>query len=881
MSCNLYNSNLCRFCAEPNNNGISLSAISEEGIPHYELINKYLPLKVEDDGKWPQTLCSGCHIHLRNTVTFIELIIKGQALLQKLCKRILSEGVIEGDSTNIPNTLSLNGINQKIYDESHGIRAQLDVAGIQPPKRKRGRPRKDEAKTVTNNSEANNCTPGVETHPVPQTLEPIEERDEEESPPDGKRRRKQPLRYLESIQGKELEKVFHENGVTDDGLLPKGDDLGEPGEIEVIGLVQNNKGESLGEFVRCKRSSDPQMKKKFLFRCDICHSVFSQETKFVEHVARHKSPKLKCSQCDEVFETSKDLESHSYNTGHDNTIDQLAQDDETVEKPAIQLLTGGQDAAQKAKSTCPVCQKTFKFALSLKTHMKAEHDDVAGVYPCDICGKKLKYMSSIIYHKETEHSIGTKFICCKCNMTFKHRRLLQKHQYIHGENGKVDRQGNTIQGERTPGLNCPDCGKFFKSKAYLKIHTQFHGNNKTHVCEICNASFQHRSALMLHRRLHSDEKPFQCYFCNKMFSQKGNLNEHMRIHTGEKPFLCEICGRIFATSSQRRLHLKRHIGEKPFECEICQKAFLHKDVFLSHMRRHTGERPYQCEKCKKTFTELAAVRKHVRIHTGEKPFVCNICGKAFSDSSNLNKHKKTHSKGCTDTSLLVSDILPDGLTVNDLALVDSSDEKQFWAVVKQTSDSQDDKDLDQQQVIYITYNDPDDPNSKVSEALIVKKEAVGDKDDGEIIVEGPEEEIIASRTLMATTNEVNTNNSPNLSPTSSQQVLQGMTPLEGQVVMDEHGNPLRFTTADGGIFQVTTIDGESLQLTGSDGSSMPVRITTADGETLTPAGLNISSMVGDVVEDSLVSAAVESLELVSTADVRLLSEAALEFLPLT
>ena len=86
----------------------------------------------------------------------------------------------------------------------------------------------------------------------------------------------------------------------------------------------------------------------------------------------------------------------------------------------------------------------------------------------------------------------------------------------------------------------------------------------------------------------------------------------------------------------------------------------------------------------------------------------------------------------------------------------------------------------------------------------MSKEVVGDKGD-DIVVEDPQEEIITNERLIAAAHDINSNQTPSLSPSSSQQGLQGINPLEGQVVMDEHGNPLRFTSADGGIFQVNDV----------------------------------------------------------------------------
>ncbi|BES89179.1 Zinc finger, C2H2 type [Nesidiocoris tenuis] len=854
----LYDSKLCRLCANPNSNGISLDAVDDKGRTNYALINRYLPLKVENDGYLPRTVCSGCYQQLQNIIDFFNVLIKGQSLLLRLCQpNDKKQGILD---------------KQRLYDDDCDISKAVPKRGDQGTKRKRGRPRKDESKANVE------LEAPVMAQPPPIPTPVIEEPEDSEPSPDGKRRRKKPARFLEAIQGEELEKALRETGVDDDDLATDDENGDFEGNKEAIGHVQDDKGETIGSLILCTSLVDSR--KKLQFRCDQCELYFPQESKFVEHSAEHRLAHS-CQSCSATFKSSHELEKHQ----RDSTACAAHRlDDDSILSDGLNLPA----VETSPHTSCPICQKTFRFAANLKTHMKSDHEGVGG-FPCDVCGKKLKCSSSLVYHKEVEHSNDRKFVCLVCQMVFKHRRLLLKH-----------RNARHSQNER---LQCPECNKEFKSKSYFNVHMQSHGSGRKFSCDVCYQVCSHRSALQSHIRTHTGEKPFECHVCEKTFTQKGNLREHLRTHTGERPFKCDRCDRAFTTSSQRRLHLKRHEGAKPFECEICLKAFLHKDTFVSHMRRHTGERPYTCEKCKKSFTELAAMRKHVRIHTGEKPYKCKFCSKAFSDSSNLTRHHRTHKVFSDSNGIFLAEFLPEGISVDDLTLAEASNDKQFWTVMPNASD---DNDGDSQQVIYISYNNPDDPNSKVSETLLVGKDRVifnkdNERDNDEASIPNGLEISCAGESLSSSQLTIPTSQlsqpmrpeghlpisaspllcaAPPGQPDSSEQHTEPVKTGERQVVMDEHGNPLRFTTADGAFFQVTTVDGASFQLTSSDGSSMPVRITTADGETLTPAGVNIPSLAEDVPEDALVSATVDSLTLVGSSEVSLLSEAALDFLPL-
>ena len=68
------------------------------------------------------------------------------------------------------------------------------------------------------------------------------------------------------------------------------------------------------------------------------------------------------------------------------------------------------------------------------------------------------------------------------------------------------------------GYQCPKCGKRFKHKTNLKIHSKIHSSD-AYICEFCEKRFARKTNLAQHLRVHTNEKPFKCSFCVKSFKQ--------------------------------------------------------------------------------------------------------------------------------------------------------------------------------------------------------------------------------------------------------------------------------------------------------------------------------------------------------------------------
>ena len=110
-------------------------------------------------------------------------------------------------------------------------------------------------------------------------------------------------------------------------------------------------------------------------------------------------------------------------------------------------------------------------------------------------------------------------------------------------------------------VSCKFCGRNFKSKEYLQIHTRdLHSYNpKEHQCDICFKTFRRKYSLSAHKEIHTGAKKFKCDICSKNMSTPAYLEIHIKsVHQGIKDYICTICEQRFRSPSNLREHKTFH-----------------------------------------------------------------------------------------------------------------------------------------------------------------------------------------------------------------------------------------------------------------------------------------------------------------------------------
>ncbi|CAK1544315.1 unnamed protein product [Leptosia nina] len=798
MEVYLYNSSVCRLCGEENDNGTLLYTDDENNQTLNEIINTYLPLKVSDDGQLPRTICPGCTIQLEATVEFFNLIINGQKIIRDLhereieYKKNLAISEVSDSEVLAENIVYEINTSDGVYHVEHPI--SLQMAGLDKPKRKRGRPSKKSKSPEEIAQEAAAAVAAQEKEARQRA-----ERAQEEN--HGKRRRKTPSRLRETVQGRELEKIFIEEGVIDkaesepDVALKEESQESKQPYIKLIGhvansgepvLLQRGKGRGRPRGVGRSRLSPSQ--------CAQCGMQFSTSGRYMSHIAMHKAnplfnptPPNNSVENLEVADTQpkvpkEEMSNENIAENDDkehpgreqaNNCDKSSNPNTTEDKtksPGNEA--DGETAVSRKKLKCNYCDKEFSTRQSKSMHIKAVHKlerpytckecgqsfpyprslalhtiahrrhRAAAGYACDICGKILSHPSSVLYHKQSVHS-RERYVCGACGKTFHHRQLLQRHQLVHS----ADRP-----------YQCDICMATFKTKPNLQNHHMLHTGIKKFSCSLCSQRFSHKTTFTLHMRMHTGTKPFACGTCGKSFCQKGNLTEHERIHTGEKPFVCDVCPRRFTTSSQRRLHTIRHHlrGDTA-------------DINVSH------QEPLPVIRQEKEKSSQAGVNEHSL-----------LVKRSYQTPAKINKKMSLLVNGETPTIHQDAEPVPDSSPGGD------------------------------DDVIYVAY---DVDNEKSSTFHIINSEEVTNLDNEKVLATC---ELYTGPSIVA---------QEDVEVELGQEHFATLQNEQVQIIRGQAPSPLHFRMQDGTMLTVASLDGETLQILTQDGDSIPVEVNEYEGET--------------------------------------------------
>lgn len=389
------------------------------------------------------------------------------------------------------------------------------------------------------------------------------------------------------------------------------------------------------------------------YRCCICQSEFTNEDSVREHTERHTREAF-CSQCNGFFPDVNDFIDHGC-------------DRDAPAQPLNDESTSDQIPGQK----CPCCDEEFQATDVFNQHMIVEHSELLNCVKCNTVFINNQTMDGhICPSQDTESQIAANvlteneqtnaessseyilFNCTICDRTFNKKLQFLNHQ-------RRCQLGQTMLDSTVPVREwpCPVCDKVFKSEVKLENHSVLHEG--WFKCRTCFKQFSSQLGLDTHQCVTEPsalvdidnpdiEKPYVCGECEKRFKSQLFLNLHTTRHAHK--FVCEMCKRTFRRSLELEDHKIKCQAKVDIEtnglviCNHCSQTFTDAVVFKKHLQVHTS--PYFCNKCLKPYKYLSSLQQHERIcqeETDNKEQVqCTVCKKIFPCAVSLTRHMIFH-----------------------------------------------------------------------------------------------------------------------------------------------------------------------------------------------------------------------------------------------
>ena len=260
--------------------------------------------------------------------------------------------------------------------------------------------------------------------------------------------------------------------------------------------------------VRCTQQLKEHIQLNHLVSIRFFHCYFSgsEENKMVY---------MNCSQCENTYESKKELKRHILKVHYEKTFD------------------------------CDFCAEVFTREENLERHKNHVHYPQEEKFSCSDCGKKFQRKDNFDRHQSLLHlsSESEKIACDLCASKFSLKANLDRHNRL------------SLNKDGSHRFQCSDCDEKFCTGKILKEH-----HNREHVtlsCEDCGLSFAAKSSLDLHMK---SKKNLPCDKCDAILCNFKSLNHHKEeVHNTNK---CDLCNNSYLPEQLKYHKLMKHEHKK-------------------------------------------------------------------------------------------------------------------------------------------------------------------------------------------------------------------------------------------------------------------------------------------------------------------------------
>jgi uncharacterized Zn-finger protein len=277
--------------------------------------------------------------------------------------------------------------------------------------------------------------------------------------------------------------------------------------------------------------------------------------------------------------------------------------------------------------------KSFDFNEKIKIRKKAI---------CDICGKELSHVSSLRRHIKFMHEGLRPFACEEpgCGKAFKIRLALRIHSIVHTNECKYK-------------CKYPGCSKIYRNPNSLSAHKRKHDSTykPRFICNSpgCKKVYHSDTAYRMHVRTHTEPGSNVCSVCGKILADSHSLSRHMGTHSGRRTVACLTCGKKFYSDYYLRLHQRYHVVGKRYKCTHadCDSTFHYPCNLRHHLQKiHNGVNGTEIQNTitanqdniDSNIPTKSTVKAKITNLNKKRTLECEYCGKMFMWRRNIIKH---------------------------------------------------------------------------------------------------------------------------------------------------------------------------------------------------------------------------------------------------